>query len=79
LRKGTVGISVTKTMNDFFIILFKTVIFIISYFTVSKFVFKFFKKRNLSAEFWDVEIIVVSVISAVIFTSIAKQVIKFFI
>jgi len=66
-------------MNDFFIILFKTVVFIISYFAVSNYAFSYFKKRNPSAEFWDVEIIVVSVISAVFITSAAKYILKLFI
>lgn len=66
-------------MNDFFMILFKTAVFLISYSAVSKFAFNYFKKRNPSAELWDVEIIAVSAISAVFITSAAKHLFKFFI
>jgi len=66
-------------MNDFFLILFKTAVFIVSYIAVSKAALKFFTKRNSSAKLWDVEIIVVSVISAVFLTSAAKYILRFFI
>ncbi len=66
-------------MNDFFMILFKTAVFLISYSAVSRLTFNYFKKRNPAAEFWDVEIIAVSVISAVFITSIAKHLLKLFI
>jgi len=66
-------------MNDFLMILFKTGVFLFSYMLISREVFKFFKKRNPSAERWDVEIIVVSVISAVLITSVVKHVFKLFI
>ncbi len=66
-------------MNDFLMIIFKTAVFLISYFIVSKYAFNYFKKRNPASEFWDVEIIAVSVVSAVIITSAAKFLIKLFI
>ena len=66
-------------MNDFFLILSKTVIFIISYIFISKIVLEFLKKRNPSANRWDIEVVVVSTIIAAIITSISKHVIKYFI
>ena len=63
-------------MNDFFIILSKTAIFVISFIFMSKIVFDFLKKKNLDENRWDVEVIVVSTIIAAIITSIFKRVIK---
>ena len=63
-------------MNDFFIILSKTVIFVISFIFISKIVLYFLKKRNSSLKRWDIEVVVVSTIIAAIITSIFKHVIK---
>ena len=65
-------------MNDFFTILFKTVIFVISFIVISKIFLVFFKKRNPDAKRWDIEVIVVSTLIAAIITSISKHVIKHF-
>ena len=77
--QGGAGISSAKIMNDFFMILTKTAVFLISYFLVSKYVLKFFKKRNPSAELRDVEIIVVSIFFSVFITSAVKHILKIFI
>ncbi|MCL1864686.1 MAG: hypothetical protein FWF73_02620 [Spirochaetes bacterium] len=66
-------------MNDFFIILSKTAVFIISFIFISKIVLTFIKKRNPSAARWDIEVIAVSTIIAAIITSIFKHIIKIFI
>ena len=66
-------------MNDLYLILFKTTVFILSYFAVSKGVLKFFKKRNPSAKLTDIEIIAVSVVPAAFITSAAKHIFKLFI
>ena len=66
-------------MNDFFMILFKTFVFLLSYAFISKAVLKFLKKRNPSAKLWDIEIIAVSVVSSVIITSAIKHIFKLFI
>jgi len=79
MRERASELSSAKIMKDFYLILFKTAVFIISYAIVSKKTLKFFKTRNLSAELWDVEIITVSVISAVIITSAIKYIFKLFI
>ena len=79
MLKKTIGVSAKKIMNDFFIILFKTVIFIISFIFFAKVVFRFLKKRNRSVNRWDIEVIVVATILAAIITAIFKHIIKFFI
>jgi energy-converting hydrogenase Eha subunit A len=79
LLKKTIGVSVKKIMNDFFIILLKTIIFIISFIFFSKIVLSFLKKRNPAAERWDIEVIAVTTIFAAIITAIFKHIIKFFI
>ena len=66
-------------MNDFFLVLSKTVIFVISFIFMSNIVFKFLKKRNSSVNRWDIEVIVVATIMAAIITSIFKRVVKYFI
>lgn len=66
-------------MNDFFLIIFKTSVFVISYMAVSNYALKFFIKRNSKAELWDVEIMAVSVISAAFITSFVKHFVKLFI
>ena len=66
-------------MNDFFIILLKTVIFIISYIFISEIVLRILKKKNSSASRRDIEVVAVSVIIAAIITSIFKHIIKYFI
>jgi hypothetical protein len=79
LQGKTIGVSIKKIMNDFFIILSKTIIFIISFTLVSKFFLEFLKKRNPNANRWDIEVIVISTLIAAIITSIFKHIIKFFI
>jgi len=66
-------------MNDFFMILFKTAVFLISYAFISRAALKFFRKRNSSAKLWDIEIISVSAVLAVIVTSAVKHIFKLFI
>jgi len=66
-------------MNDFTLILSKTIIFALSFIFVSKIVLNVLKKRNQSAKRWDIEVVVVSVIIAAIITSIFKHIIKYFI
>lgn len=66
-------------MNDFFLILLKTAVFIISYLAVSRAALKYFIKRNPSANILDIEIVVVSVILSVSITSIVKHIFKLFI
>lgn len=65
-------------MNDFFIIVFKTAVFVFSYFIISNRALKFFKKNNTSSDLYDIEIITVSVISSAFITSAAKHILKFF-
>jgi hypothetical protein len=66
-------------MNDFFMILFKAGVFLISYSVISRVVFRFLHKRNLSARYWDIEIIAVSAVFSVIVTSLIKHIFKLFI
>lgn len=66
-------------MNDFFIILIKTTVFIFCYITVSKALLKYVKRRNNSADYHDAEIIVISVIGSAVVTSIVKYIIRIFI
>ncbi len=66
-------------MNDFFLILFKTSVFIISYIAVSGRVLKYFQRRNTSAKITDIEIIAVSAVISAIITSAAKHILKLFI
>jgi hypothetical protein len=66
-------------MNDFFIILTKTVIFIISFIFFAKVVFRFLKKRDPSVNRWDIEVIATAAILAAIITGIFKHIIKFFV
>ena len=66
-------------MNDFFIILTKTVIFIISFIFFAKVVFRFLKKRDPSVNRWDIEVIAAATILAAIITGIFKHIIKFFV
>ncbi|MCL2155248.1 MAG: hypothetical protein FWH53_06260 [Leptospirales bacterium] len=77
--KKTIGVYIKEIMNDFFIILSKTIIFIISFIIVSNIVLKFLKKRDSSVNRWDIEVIAVSTIIAAIITSFFKHIIKFFI
>jgi uncharacterized Rmd1/YagE family protein len=66
-------------MNDFTLILSKTIIFVISFMLVSQIVFNILKKKNSSANRRDIEVIVISVIIASIITSIFKHILKYFI
>jgi len=66
-------------MNDITLILFKTALFLVSYAFISKKAFKFLKKKNPDATLWDVEIVAVAVIAAVIITSAGKHILKIFI
>ncbi len=66
-------------MNSFFLILFKTAIFVISYIAVSKIMLNFFKRRNVNADFRDIEIVVVSVVSSAVITSVFRLIFKLFI
>jgi len=79
LLKKTIRISIKKIMNDFTLILSKTIIFVISFMLVSQLVFNILKKKNSSANRRDIEVIVISVIIASIITSIFKHIIKYFI
>ncbi len=66
-------------MNDFFMILLKSGVFLISYAVISRAVLRFLQKRNPSAKLWDIEIIAVSAVFSVIVTSLVKHILKFFI
>ena len=59
-------------MNDIYLILYKTLIFILSYIVVSNIFYKFLKKKKESINLWDVEIIVISVITATLVTLFFK-------
>ena len=61
-------------MSDFFLILSKTIIFVVSFIVISKIVLEFLRKKNSSVKRWDIEVVAVSVIIAAIITSICKHV-----
>ena len=63
-------------MSVFFLIIFKTAIFLISYYAVANITLNFLKKRKPFTDFWDIEVIVVSVIAAAFITSAIKSIIK---
>jgi energy-converting hydrogenase Eha subunit A len=64
-------------MNDFFLVLSKTIIFVISFIVTSKIVLEFLKNRNPAVKRWDIEVVVVSTIIAAFITSISKNIIKY--
>ncbi|PKL18631.1 MAG: hypothetical protein CVV49_04955 [Spirochaetae bacterium HGW-Spirochaetae-5] len=66
-------------MNDFFMILFKAVVFLVSFAIISRVVLRFMQRRNPSAKLWDIEIIAVSAVFSVIVTSMVKHIFKIFI
>jgi hypothetical protein len=57
-------------------IIFKTAVFIISFYFISKTALKIIRKRNPMAQLFDIEVVAVSVIFAAVITSVFKQIVK---
>ncbi len=60
-------------MNNALLIIIKVLVFTSSYYAVSYVALGIAKKKNSSASQWDVEIVAVSVIVAVVITSLVKH------